>query len=73
MLFRSVAAVNRVGKDPFCDYNGASAFIDPYGKIIAECEENKAMTVTTDIDMDELNSFRKKFPVLDDADSFTLL
>lgn len=68
-----VAAVNRIGKDPYCDYNGASAFIDPYGKIIAECEENKAMTVTTDIDMNELNSFRKKFPVLDDADSFTLL
>ena len=67
-----VAAVNRIGKDPFCEYNGSSAFIDPYGRIIAECQDNKSMTITADIDLDELNSFRKKFPVLDDSDSFIL-
>lgn len=67
-----VAAANRIGKDPFCEYNGASAFIDPYGRIIQECEDHKSMTITAEINLDELNSFRKKFPVLDDADSFIL-
>ena len=67
-----VAAANRIGNDPFCEYNGASAFIDPYGRIIQECEDHKSMTITAEINLDELNSFRKKFPVLDDADSFIL-
>ena len=32
------------------------------------CETGKEMTITADIDMEALNSFRKKFPVLKDRD-----
>jgi predicted amidohydrolase len=63
-----VAGVNRVGNDPSCEYCGASVVIDPYGKTIASCILNEESEATADIDMDMLATFRKKFPVLDDAD-----
>ena len=63
-----VAGVNRVGNDPSNQYCGGSRLIDPYGKIMAECEDGVEMAVTADIDMEMLNAFREKFPVLNDAD-----
>lgn len=67
-----VIGVNRVGDDPSCHYNGASAIIDPYGTTIAECEQNQECSAVADVDLNTLNAFRDKFPVLDDADDFTL-
>lgn len=67
-----VLAVNRVGSDPFCQYSGGSAVIDPYGKIVSACEDGKECFAVADIDMKELLAFREKFPVLEDADSFKL-
>lgn len=67
-----VAAVNRTGNDPYCQYNGASAVINPYGETIAACTEGQPSEAVAEIDMKSLNDFRKKFPVLNDADSFTL-
>ena len=63
-----VAGVNRVGDDPGNNYCGGSRVIDPYGKIIAECEDGREMEVTAEVDMEVLEAFRAKFPVLDDAD-----
>ena len=63
-----VAGVNRVGSDPSNEYSGGSRIIDPYGKIMAECEDGKEMEVTANVDMEVLDAFRKKFPVLNDAD-----
>lgn len=63
-----VAAVNRVGVDPACEYSGGTMLIDPYGKTQVECERDKECFVTGEIDMEKLNAFRKKFPVLNDAD-----
>ena len=63
-----VAGVNRIGSDPNCDYCGHSVIISPYGKEIATCEEQMECTAQADIDMERLEAFRKKFPVLDDAD-----
>lgn len=63
-----VAAVNRVGKDMACEYNGGTMFIDPYGRTQVECESGKEGFVTGEIDMEKLNAFRKKFPVLEDGD-----
>lgn len=68
-----VAAVNRVGEDPACQYCGGSALIDPYGRTIAACEDSKVCTAEAVIDLDKLEEFRKKFPVLDDADAFQIL
>ncbi len=65
-----VAGVNRVGTDPSCEYCGGSAIIDPYGVTIAECANETEDAVTTEIDMNALEAFRCKFPVLDDADRF---
>ena len=63
-----VAGVNRVGADPSNEYSGGSMVIDPYGKIIAECVDGVEMAASAEIDMDMLETFRAKFPVLNDAD-----
>jgi predicted amidohydrolase len=42
--------------------------IDPYGVKIAECEISQESEATAEIDMAALEAFRKKFPVLLDAD-----
>ena len=63
-----VAGVNRVGNDPSNEYCGGSRLIDPYGVIMASCVDGREMEVTADIDMDVLEAFRTKFPVLNDAD-----
>ena len=63
-----VVGVNRVGEDPGNNYCGGSRVIDPYGKIMAECEDGREMEVTAEVDMEVLEAFRAKFPVLDDAD-----
>lgn len=67
-----VVAVNRVGDDPNCKYCGGSAVIDPYGTTVIACEDNLACGAEAVIDLDVLDEFRKKFPVLDDADTFCL-
>lgn len=63
-----VCGVNRIGTDPACQYSGGTAFIDPYGKTIAESPLGEASAITATIDMERLQAFRKKFPVLSDAD-----
>ena len=64
-----VAGVNRAGRDPWCDYCGRTALIDPYGRAAASCGEGEHV-VTGDIDMDRLTAFRRKFPVLEDRDAW---
>ena len=68
-----VAGVNRIGADPTCEYCGASVVIDPYGKSIASCPDNTECVASATIDMEGLNAFRQKFPVLDDADPAQLI
>ena len=63
-----VVGVNRVGDDPSNEYSGGSRIIDPYGRIIAECDDGAEGVVSAEIDMNLLEAFRRKFPVLDDAD-----
>ena len=63
-----VAGVNRVGTDPTCEYCGGSVIIDPYGKTIAACEMGVECEVSAEVDMEKLEAFREKFPVLNDAD-----
>ena len=63
-----VIGVNRVGDDPNCHYDGGSAIIDAKGKIIARVQDDTVASATALLDMDSLNTFREKFPVLRDAD-----
>ena len=63
-----VAGVNRVGNDPTCEYCGGSVLIDPYGKVLSACPRSEESEASTVVELEKLNAFRKKFPVLNDAD-----
>jgi len=65
-----VAGVNRTGDDPFCKYSGGTALIDAYGNTLASCADMKAESLEYVLDLEELASFRKSFPVLGDQDKF---
>lgn len=67
-----VIGVNRVGEDKVCQYCGGTEMIDAYGRVVASCPDDKITSVTCELQKDTLDSFRRKFPVLDDADSFLL-
>lgn len=68
-----VAGSNRTGVDNNgIIYCGDSMIVDSRGTIIASAGQNKESAVTTEISMTDLSEFRKKFPVLHDADNFTL-
>lgn len=63
-----VIGVNRVGDDLVCHYNGGTKVIDAYGREVARVDDEKEGIVTIELNMGKLSSFRKKFPVLNDAD-----
>jgi len=66
-----VAGVNRVGTDGNSIlYCGDSRIVHPYGDLIVSAGPDEECSVTGVISVDELSGFRKKFPVLDDADNF---
>ena len=67
-----VIGVNRVGDDAQCHYDGGSAVIDAYGHSVAMAADGRQQVVTADIDMQRLQRFREKFPVLADRDDFRL-
>ena len=67
-----VAAINRVGSDPACTYNGGTAFIGPYGETLAEAADGRESVVSGEIDLARIATYHTKFPVLSDADSFEL-
>lgn len=64
-----VIGCNRTGEDDRCQYNGNSAIIDPKGALLAKSDE-KEQAITAEIDLDKLNHYRSKFPVLKDRDIF---
>lgn len=66
-----VAGVNRVGLDGNdIDYSGDSAVIDPKGEEISSVEPSVETAETVQLSWEELEAFRAKFPVLNDADDF---
>ena len=67
-----VVGVNRVGKDPNCEYCGCSAIINPYGQIIVECERHKECSAEAVLDMQMLQAYRTKFPALNEKDKFEI-
>jgi omega-amidase len=68
-----VAGANRVGIDgEGIKYCGESAIIDPKGYIIVSDNNYKERILTAEISLSELSEFRKKFPVSNDADNFSL-
>jgi len=68
-----VAGVNRMGNDPYCEYCGGTAVIDPYGTTLAECADYAEEAVTAEVDAALVKAFREKFPACRDADEFTII
>jgi predicted amidohydrolase len=68
-----VAGVNRTGTDGNgIRYSGDSLIIDPKGKEMAVAKPGSEVFLTARLSKSSLDQFRKKFPVLPDADNFTL-
>jgi predicted amidohydrolase len=67
-----VVAVNRVGSDPYKDYPGCSQLVDFKGNTVARATSDTPEVVFAEIDRDPLDAFRRKFPVLTDADRFQI-
>lgn len=63
-----VAGVNRVGTDKNSHYGGGTMVVDPYGNTLAACPLDEESAVTVELDLQKLKDFRRKFPVLKDAD-----
>jgi omega-amidase len=60
-----IIGVNRVGDDPKLHYNGFSSVFDPMGKEIACCEDLERILIA-EIDKNNVELVRKKFPFLND-------
>lgn len=68
-----VVGVNRVGHDGNnIKYCGSSALINYLGESVVTVGLNEDSIMNCTFQLDELNDFREKFPVMNDADNFTL-
>jgi predicted amidohydrolase len=68
-----VAGSNRSGTDKAgIAYCGESAIINPQGDLIVSAASEGECSVSAEISLAELTGFRKKFPVANDADKFTI-
>ena len=64
-----VVGANISGDDTgICYHAGDSAIINAYGHTLAQCIPSKVESAAAELDMESLLHFRKKFPVLADAD-----
>ncbi len=69
-----VVGVNRVGLDGNkIKYSGNSSIVDPKGQILVELEDYEIGKISCSLSYFELSEFRKKFPVVMDADKFELV
>lgn len=68
-----VLACNRTGSDPVCEYNGGSAVINPYGETLSSLPKGEEGLCFAELDTASLGAYRRNFPVLKDADAFSLL
>jgi len=66
-----VIGVNRIGNDGNnIAFSGGSAVIDPKGQVISKTQPNQENIETVSLSYEELEDFRKKFPVGLDGDEF---
>lgn len=68
-----VCGANRVGTDGnHLSYSGGSVIYSPKGTVTAIAPDNQDGVITAELNLDELQTFRNKFPVWMDADGFSL-
>ena len=66
-----VIGVNRIGNDGnYIAFSGDSAVIDPKGLVISKTQPYQENIETVSLSYDDLDDFRKKFPVGLDGDEF---
>lgn len=69
-----VIGVNRIGSDGMdLKYSGDSMVVNPKGHIISNIQPYEDCVSTYSLSLDELQDFRKKFPVGLDADNFRII
>jgi omega-amidase len=61
-----VVGVNCVGKIGNETFGGSSTIISPWGESIAEANSQDEQLITAEIDLDQVEEFRKKIPVFED-------
>ncbi len=68
-----VVGVNRIGVDGFgSNHIGGSSTVGPKGDILVESKNQKTGWISTTLEAIHLLAVRKKYPFIDDADTFTL-
>ncbi len=67
-----VAGINRVGDDPACHYCGHSMLINFLGEPFYPPVKEKETAMYGELDIDNLQRFREKFPAWSDADDFEI-
>lgn len=60
-----VAAVNRIGEDPFYQYNGCSMIVNPHGEIMADAGDHERC-IQAALDLANLRKYRDGLPFLAD-------
>lgn len=60
-----IAGVNAVGSINSLEYSGDSMIIDPLGNILTQCSNSEALLIA-DLDINQVNSLRKSFPLKND-------
>lgn len=69
-----VVACNRVGEDgKGITYSGGSCIVDYKGEVIIGATDNEICLIKTELDLSNLNDYKKGFPVLLDRDNFKIL
>lgn len=69
-----VAGVNRIGKDgKDIPYSGNSMLVSPKGDLLWKAENHLEEVKTISLSLEDLSTFRKKFPVSSDADRFEIM
>ena len=54
-------------------YSGNSVVINPKGEAVLSAPENQNCSLTTSLNLNELNNFRELFPVEKDGDDFEII
>lgn len=66
-----VIGVNRIGRDSVCQYVGESQVVNAKGEVELNSLDENIIKYKV-LNKNELNAFRKAFPVLNDADDFNV-
>lgn len=68
-----VCGINRIGQDGYnLHYNGGTAIYSPKAELLAHVPDAEEGHCTAELNLEELQHFRQKFPTWQDADRFSL-